>query len=487
MTDRAQGLLFTQSELDSLGPPPPANVLTSEAPTANGAATTATHGESDAGPQSAEAERKARINKPERFQGEMHMESLDQRLDTDHEARVVWSVVEGLDLSPLYQQIDAVEGVPGRNASDPRVLFALWLYAAVDGVGSARRLETLCHDHRAYEWLRGGVAVNYHMLADFRVQHGELLKQIQADSLAGMLAEGLISLETAAQDGMRIRAHAGSHSFRRLPTLEEAQRQAREHLEKIERESDEDPNMTTRQKKAKERAARERDERVAKAIEAVKDIAQQRDKRKKGDGATARASTTDPDARRMKMGDGGFRPAFNMQMATDTASGIILGMEVVNEGSDAGQMKPMMDDIKDTLGAAPANVLGDGGFSTHDDIEATEQGGTTVYSPVREEEKQKKAGKDPFTAKPGDSPIIGAYRERMGTDAAKELYKLRASTAELSNARVRNQGVYQLPVRGLAKVKSALWWHVLAINLLRARVLRAAREMAASQVALASS
>ena len=417
-----------------------------------------------------------RINKPERFQGEMHCESLDQRLDPDHLARLVWQLVEGLDLAPLYQAIEAVEGVAGRNASDPRVLFALWLYAAVDGVGSARELERLCFEHRAYEWLRGAVPVNYHMLADFRVQHGDLLKQLQADSLAGMLREGLIALECAGQDGMRVRASAGSHSFRRLPTLQEAQQQACAHLDKLEAAAPSDSaGQTLRQQKARERAARERQQRLDQAIEAAKHLAKQREKRKKGDGAKARASTTDPDARNMKMGDGGFRPAYNVQMATDADSGIILNMDVINEGSDAGQMKPMMDEIKENLGQAPKNLLTDGGFSTIEDIEETSQGGTTVYTPVKEEAKQKETGKDPFAPKPKDSPIIADWRQRMGTDAAKELYKLRAPTAELPNARLRNQGVYQMRVRGLAKVKAALWWHVLAINLLRAQVLRAAR------------
>src|SRR5258708_39369178 len=154
-----------------------------------------------------------RFNRPERHQGEMHCESLDQRLDADHTARLVWRLVEGLDLAVLYQQIEAVEGVAGRNASDPRVLFALWLYAAVDGIGSARELERLCHEHRAYEWLRGAVPVNYHMLADFRVQHGELLKQLQAASLAGMLAEGLVTLACAAQDGQPLPPSPGRSSF----------------------------------------------------------------------------------------------------------------------------------------------------------------------------------------------------------------------------------------------------------------------------------
>lgn len=421
-----------------------------------------------------------RLNKPERLQGEMHCESLDQRLDADHTARLLWQLVQGLDLSVLYHRIEAVDGVAGRNASDPQVLFALWLYAATDSVSSARELERLCFEHRAYEWLRGNVPVNYHMLADFRVQHGDLLKELQVDSLAGLIAEGLVMLETAAQDGMRVRASAGSSSFRRLPSLQEAEREARAHLDKLQRESEADAaGQTTRQQKARERAARERLERVGKAIEAVQHLAGQREKRKKGDGDKARASTTDPDARNMKMGDGGFRPAYNVQLATDAESGIILNMDVINEGSDAGQMKPMMDDIKENVGQAPKILLTDGGFSTIDDIEETTRAGTTVYTPVKEEAKQKEAGKDPFAPKPKDSPTIADWRQRMGTDEAKQLYKLRAPTAELPNARLRNQGVYQMGVRGLAKVKAALWWHVLALNLMRAEVLRTARAKSA--------
>jgi transposase len=450
MTNDFQPMLFAKSEIETPATPRPA---TKSSP---------------------------RLNKPERFQGEMRSESLDQRLDADHTARLIWQLVQGLDLAPLYLDIGAVEGVAGRNASDPQVLFALWLYAATDGISSARELETLCFEHRAYEWLRGNVPVNYHMLSDFRVLHGDLLKQLQVDSLAGLIAEGLVSLETAAQDGMRVRASAGSGSFRRLPSLQEAQREAREHMDKLQKESEADAaGQTVRQQKAQERAARERVERVGKAIEAAQHLAGQREKRKKGDGAKARASTTDPEARNMKMGDGGFRPAYNVQMATDADSGIILNMDVTNEGSDAGQMKPMMDDIQENLGQAPKVLLTDGGFSTIDDIEETTAGGTTVYTPVKEEAKQKEAGKDPFTPKPKDSPTIADWRQRMGTDEAKELYKLRAPTAELPNARLRNQGVYQMRVRGLAKVKAALWWHVLALNLMRAAVLRAARAKSA--------
>jgi transposase len=415
-----------------------------------------------------------RYTRPERRQVQAFCESLDDRLDADHPARLVWKLVEGLDLSVLYDRIRAVEGHVGRNASDPRVLFALWLYACVEGIGSARKLDEFCREHRAYEWLRGNVSVNYHLLADFRTAHQELLDQLLTDSLAGLLQEGLIDLKCTAQDGMRIRASAGKSSFKRQETLDEALKTAQERVAAL-RDETEAGAATQRQAKARERAAREREERLRKALENVEEIAKQRESRKKGDGAAARASTTDPDARNMKMPDGGFRPAFNAQFATDAESGIIVGVDVTNQGTDAGQMKPMVDQIEQRVGRPPEQMLGDGGFSTIDDIEATTQSGTTVFVPVKEAQKQIDAGNNPFAAKAGDSQIIGDWRVRMGTEFAKLIYKLRAQTAELTNANMRNRGLYSVNVRGLAKVKTILLWHVLAQNLLRAEILRAAK------------
>jgi transposase len=418
-----------------------------------------------------------RVNRPERLQGELRAESLDQRLDRDHPARVVWAIVEGLDLSSLYERIAAVEGEAGRNASDPRVLFALWLYACVDGIGSARKLEKLCHEHRAYEWLRGGVPVNYHLLSDFRVAPQELLDQLLSETLAGLLHEGLIDLQHAAQDGMRVRADAGTRSFQREPSLQEALQEARAQVEKVRADNEGDgARATRREKQARERAAREKAERVEKALGHVKEIATQREARKKGDGAAARASTTDPEARNMKMPDGGFRPGYNAQFATLAGTEVIVGVDVTNQGTDAGQMKPMVEQIRERLGQPPEKLTSDGGFSTIGDIEATTATGTEVYTPVKEAKRLLDEGKNPYTAKAGDSPTIAAWRERMGTDLAQALYKLRAQTAELTNARMRNHGLYRVNVRGLHKVKTVLLWHVLAHNLLRALALRSASE-----------
>ncbi len=382
----------------------------------------------------------------------------------DHAARIVWDYVEGLDLDPLYDRIKAVEGRPGRAPIDPKILMALWLYATVEGVGSARQLDGLCRDHAAFQWIVGDVSTNYHTLADFRTDHGELLDDLLTKSVAALVTEGLVDLNRVAQDGMRVRASAGAASFRRRPTLEEALAQAEAQVEALRAEVEEDPAASDRrQKGARERAARERAERIKAALERLPELEA---KKKAGEKDKARCSTTDPEATVMKMADGGFRPAYNFQFSTATDSQVIVGVDVETTGSDAGQMVPMVDQVEDRTGVVPPEWLVDGGFAQHDQIEAVSapERGCTVYAPVP---KPKDPQVDRFAAKPGDSAAVAAWRERMGTEQAKAIYKERASTAECVNAQARGRGLLRLLVRGLAKVKAIALWHALAHNLLR--------------------
>lgn len=420
-----------------------------------------------------------RLRMAERFQVEMRCESLDQRLSPEHLARDIWDVVAGLDLTPLYQTIKAVDGHVGRDSTDPRILLAIWLYAFAEGQGSARAVARLCIRDRAYEWLCGGVSVNYHLLADFRVDHWEFLNQVFTDSLAAMMHEGLLDLSRTAQDGLRVRASAGKSSFRRRETLEKCLAQAQERVTQLNQEFEHDAAAGTRQEKAaRKRAAQERLQRVQDALKHVEQIAAQREARKKGSGAEARASTTDPEARNMKMPDGGFRPALNVQFTTATTSGLIVGVDVTNQGSDAGMMDPMLEQVEERTGQTPSQHLADGGFATIEDIEKVSQRGTTVFTPIKEERQKKEAGIDPFQPCPKDSPEIADWRKRMGTEEAKKIYKLRAQTAEWTNAQARNRGFYQVRVRGLLKMRVMALWYVLVHNLLCARRLRAERAQA---------
>ena len=417
-----------------------------------------------------------RVQQPDRSQVEWRPVDLEGLLPADHRARVVWEFVEGLDLTPLYGEIKAVEGHAGRPAIDPAILMALWLYATVESVGSARALARLCEEHDAYRWICGGVSVNYHTLADFRVEHVEYLDRVLTTSVATLMAEGLVTLTRVAQDGVRVRASAGAASYRRRPRLEACLAEAEAQVEALRQEVHDDPGATTRrQAAARQRAAAERRQRVAKALEQLPEVEA---KKQASEREQARVSTTDPEARVMKMADGGFRPAFNGQFATDTATQVIAGVDATNVGSDLGQLVPMIEQLHGRYGRAPAEMLVDGGFAKHEAIIAVAQPevGCTVYAPVP---APRDRTRDPYEPRPGDAEAIAQWRQRMGTEAAKAIYKERAATSECVNALARHRGLHQFLVRGLAKIRAVLLWFALAHNLMRAVALRQAAAPAA--------
>lgn len=412
-----------------------------------------------------------RLRRAQRDQVVMRCLPLDALLPEDHRARSVWDYAQGLDLTPLYQAILAVEGGQGRAATDPRLLLALWLYATVEGVGSARALARLCAEHMAYQWLAGDVPMNHHTLADFRTAHPELLDDLLTKSVATLMEQDLVDLNRVAQDGMRVRASAGASSFRRRPTLEGCLQHAHEQVARLRAEVETDPAKAhAQQHQAQVRAARERAERVQQALKRLPELEA---KKKADEKDKARASTTDPEATVMKMADGGFRPAYNVQFSTDTATKVIVGVAVITSGSDVGQMPPMVAQIRARHDQTPDAVLVDGGFVKHEDIEAVSKAeiGTTVYAPVP---KSRNPTIDEHAPHRRDTPMVTAWRQRMTTPEAQEIYKERAATAELVNAQCRNRGLWQFRVRGLAKVKMIVLWYALAHNLMRAVALRAA-------------
>jgi transposase len=405
---------------------------------------------------------------------------LEATVGSDHPVRNVWAFVERLDLSALYAQIGSVEGAAGRPAIDPKILMALWLYATLDGVGSAREIERLTEVHDAYRWICGGVNVNHHTLSDFRCRPVDLLDQLLTDSVAVLMHKGLAKLERVAQDGMRVRASAGAGSFRRRLRLKFWQEQARAQVQALKGEIDADPNGANRRRRAaQKRAAEERQKRVEQALEQLAQVEKQKNKKAgaKKENETEeqykkrtepRASSTDPEARVMKMADGGFRPAYNVQLSTTTDKQIIVGVEVNNCGSDAGQLSPMLDQVEKRYQQCPAEWLADGGFASDADIEDAHSGGTTVYAPVRH---PRNSSREPYVPLPDDSQALAQWRQRMGSEAAKEIYKQRAATAECVNAIARGRGLTQFLVRGLNKVKAVVLWYALAHNLMRTAAL----------------
>lgn len=401
-----------------------------------------------------------RFNKAERHQVEFFRRlCLDELIGEDHTARVLWDYVCSLDLSAFYAPFKAVTGNVGRKPVDPKILLTIWLYATLEGITSARRLAALCKRDAVFMWICGNVGVNRKLLNDFRICHPEALKKVMVETIAILQHNDLIDFQRVSQDGMRLRANAGKGSFRRKETLKELLDQAKKEVEKVFQDDDDDDS--SQQQASKRRAAEDRQRRLEAALEEHKTLSEQREKRRKGDGEKTRVSTTDPEARNMKMSDGGYRPALNVQAATLNGSRIIVGIEVTNNGTDSRQMKPMLDQIESDFGERPREILADGGYNSRDDVTEVEQSNTKVYSPVR---KTRKAGEDPYARKRGDTDEVACWRERMKTEEAQAIYHERCSTAEFPFARFRNHGLQQSPVRGIQKTKTIALWHALVHN-----------------------
>lgn len=406
---------------------------------------------------------RARVLLPNRGQMELRASDLDSLLPAGHRARLVWAYVERQELGRFYAGIRASEGGVGRAAIAPEILLALWLYATLEGVGSAREVSRLIESHDAYRWLCGGVQVNHHTLSDFRKDHGQALDELLCVSIASLMAAGVVKLRQVAQDGMRVRASAGAGSFRRKDKLEGYLEAARARVAQLKAEVEADPGEAERARQAARlRAANEREARLEKALARLPEI--EAIKQRQGKKAEeARASMTDAEATVMKMGDGGFRPAYNPQLASDADSLVIVGVAVATVGSDQGQMVPMLQQVIARCGQAPEAWLVDGGFVGHEQVEQAAEH-TVVYGPVPAPRDKMV---DPHQPKATDSEAVAAWRQRMASAEAKAIYKKRAATAECVNAQARNRGLQQFRVRGLAKVKCVMLLFALAHNLMR--------------------
>ena len=413
----------------------------------------------------------ARVIMPNRSQIELRPMDLESLLPEGHRARLVWAWVERQDLSALYATIKVREGGVGRSAIAPQILLGLWLYATLDGVGSARELSRLVLEHDAYRWISGGVQVNHHSLSDFRVAHGAALDEMLSASVAALMTAGAIKLQRVAQDGVKVRASAGAASFRRKGSLQDNLEQARARVRELKEQLDADPAQGSRRKAAaQQRARREMEQRLQQALDRLPELEQIK-RRNGGKAEDARASSTDADASVMKMADGGYRPAVNTQLASDCGSQVIVGVELSTAGSDMAQLAPMVDQVGQRCGVTPQQWLVDGGFPAHEQIDAVADK-TEVYAPVPEARAKKdtqgnEVKQDKHAPRPDDSAAVAQWRQRMATPEAKELYKLRAATAECVNAQARNRGLQRMPVRGLSKMRCVVLLFALAHNLMR--------------------
>ncbi len=405
-----------------------------------------------------------RLRQPDRQQIRMDPVCLDECLPADHPARTVWRVVERLDLSAFYAPLKARGSDPGRSATDPRLLVALWLYAAVDGVGRGRDLKELCGRHDAYRWLCGGVSVNYHTLNDFRVEHEQALDALFTQVLTALLEKGLVKVERISQDSKRVRASAGSSSFHRKETLDRQLEAVRRYVEELKREAAEE--LTATQQAARERAAREREARLEEALALLPELEQMQQNprnNKKDRAKPVRVSSTDPEARKIKMPDGGVRPGYNVQVGTDVSSGAIVGVDVCNSSADSNQSEPLRKQVEDRTGQKVHEHLMDEGYVDMESIGRAEEGGVKIYAPLP---TSRKTG-EPVTASRWDTPWTKRWRERMQTPEAQAVYKRRFPCSERVHAELTDRmGLYRVAVRGMRKVRCVMLWMALAFNII---------------------
>jgi transposase len=425
----------------------------------------------------------ARVIRPDRSQMRWDFLDVEAMLPANHRARIVWSFVESLDLSELYAAIKSRDGEAGRPAADPAVLMALWLYATIEGVGSARELDRLTERDLAYRWIAGGVPVNYHGLADFRVGHLVVLDRLLTESVTALIEEGLVSLAEIAVDGTKVRANAGRSSFKTAAKLTAIEAEVAERLAALKAEIDQDPEASSRRRRAaRERAAREVQERAVrarKALQQIRDEKAERAKRHAKDEAEKsepKASLSDAEARNMRFADGAIRPAYNAQIAAAPKQGVIVSVDMTDRRNDAGLAGPMVDDIVRRYGKAPETLLVDTHYASAEDIAALAEhaaGPVTVYAPPPHERenvtpatlrnRKSKRAREPQSVKD--------WRSRMATEAGKTVYKLR-KLIERINADRKNHGFGFLAVRGLIKAKAVALLHALAHNLMAAYRLR---------------
>lgn len=472
----------------------------------------------------------ARLKVVDRAQLLFRTVDVEKLIPEDHPARAIWEFVGQLDLDRYTEQVRSVAGVAGRPAFDPHLLVSLWVYSYSQRVSSARAIERLCEHDPAYQWLTGMESISAHTLSDFRVAHADALNDLFVQTLALLSAEGLITLERVMLDGTKIHANAASSGFRGKPRVEALLEQAREALEALEAETEEESSR--KMQAAQQRAAREKQERIDSALKEF-------DKLEAAKSGIKRVSMSDPDARIMKQPSGGAAPSYNVQVSTDAEHSVVVDIETTQAGNDFQQLKPAMERVEHNLQRSPGQVVVDGGYISSDNIVEMANSGMQLFGPdlsdkaeINRRKSYRQRGVSPeyesskfdydaatnsfvcpqgkclpyegkykrhgtmryrYRASERDclacpvknlccpraqhgrslerlepSPEVTAFRQTMQTDDAKAIYKTRSQVAEFPNLWIKAKfGLRQFSVRGLAKVQSESLWVAITYDILQ--------------------
>ena len=312
------------------------------------------------------------INRNQQVLQPLDVENL---IPADHPARKIWAVVGQLDLSRFEHDIQAVEGRAGRNTFPPQLLISIWVYAYSKGLHSAREIERQLGYEPGLQWLAGLRTVNHHKLSDFRVAHGEALRELFTQVLAMLTMKKLITLERVATDGTKIRAHVNKQSFSRAERIRRHLKLARQHIAELEQQEAEE-QTTQRQQAARRRAAHDQEQRLTEALAEIQRLQAEKKHDKKKE---PRASATDPTARFMWTSDAGVAPAYNVQVSSDAEHGLIADIAVINDPQDAQQLAPATDRLRETFGRYPHQMLADGGYTNNESVLEMAERGVDFY------------------------------------------------------------------------------------------------------------
>ena len=431
----------------------------------------------------------ARVIGPDRAQLRWEIVDLDSQLPEDHRARLVWSFVEGLDLSEFYDCIKARDAVAGRPATDPQVVLAVWLYATLEGVGSARAIDRLCQQHAAYRWLCGGAPINHDLLASFRRDHAARLDRLLTQSLTGLIAAKLISLEEVAIDGTKARACAGRGSMSQGKRLQRIEKAVAERVAALKSELDQDPAEPERRRKKRAlQAAEERARRVGRAQQKLAELVEEQAERAKthakeeAEKGEPSVSVSDPEARLMRLADGAVAPAWNVQVAT--AEGFIVAIDPTDRRKDSGLAPDLVKSIAERCGRVPQRVLADTTAMSREDIIklAERHPDLAVYSPpapVRDDVTAATLRQRRWRRR-REPAAVQTWRARMASEEGKEIYRRRKLT-ERAHGIMKNRGLSRFLVHGRDKVRAVCLLQALALNLSWANTLR--RRIAAAAAA----
>ena len=393
-------------------------------------------------PSEPEPPRPARLQPVNRNQLLWHTVDVEKLVGPDHLVRAIWELVGQLDLTGYTAEVRSVEGVAGRPAYDPRLLISLWIYAYSQKVGWAREVERRCEYDPAFQWLTGMEVVNYHTLADFRVQHEKVLDELFAQLLGVLSSEGLISLEQVVHDGTKVKASASGKSFHREKTLRQHLEAARERVGEM---GDPRQEESSRRAAARERAAREKVERLELALKEMEKV--QAAPEAHAEPSQRRVSETDPEARIMKQGDGGCAPSHNVQISTDSRHSIVVAASVTQAASDEHELLPAMEEVERQTGQQPEHLVVDEGYTTRENILAAAEKGVDLIGSTMQPDAQasarrlKKRGVDPafypdkfpydattntYTCPAGKQlPYQTTKHDRVGVE--RQVYKARAA------------------------------------------------------------